>query len=168
MKAEQFRILKENFNKNGRYSDEDKAYVEFKRHERRALLEEIQQSSKSNLIWEYPYYWFKVLVFDRIGLYATEPLRVMVSMLIFYMFFSILYILFSYLGWGQIIPSMQSPEHLSIVGKSFYFGAITFFTIGYGDYYPIGIMRWISSFEGFIGVFLMSYFTVAFVRNILR
>lgn len=168
MKAEQFRILKENFNKNGRYSDEDKAYIEFKRFEQKAILEERIQANSTSAFWEYPYYWFKVLVFDKIGLYATEPLRVMFSMAVLYLLFSMLYIVLSFTGLGDIVPNMGGHEHLSVYGKAFYFGAITFFTIGYGDYYPIGIFRWISSIEGFVGVFLMSYFTVAFVRKILR
>ncbi|MGM0496551.1 MAG: ion channel [Bacteroidota bacterium] len=54
-----------------------------------------------------------------------------------------------------------------------YTTAITFFDenkkeIGYGDYYPEGIIRWLCGLEGFVGLFLMSYFTVAFVRKILR
>jgi len=168
IKAEQFRILKENFNKNGRYSDEDKAYIEFKRYEQRAILEERIQENSTSALWEYPYYWFKVLVFDKIGLYATEPLRVMFSMAVLYLIFSLLYVVLSFTGLGDIVPNVGEHENLSVYGRAFYFGAITFFTIGYGDYYPVGIFRWISSIEGFVGVFLMSYFTVAFVRKILR
>jgi hypothetical protein len=61
-----------------------------------------------------------------------------------------------------------TPDQLSVVARSFYHSAITFFTIGYGDHYPHGAARIISSIEGFMGVFLMSYFTVAFVRKVLR
>ncbi|OQY00769.1 MAG: hypothetical protein B6I20_08280 [Bacteroidetes bacterium 4572_117] len=71
----------------------------------------------------------------------------------------------------QIISSLfdaGDPRDLSLVEKGFYHSAITFLTIGYGDYYPSGIIRWLSGVEGFIGLFLMSYFTVAFVRKILR
>jgi hypothetical protein len=49
-----------------------------------------------------------------------------------------------------------------------YYSAITFFTIGYGDYFAEGYLKPFAAFEGFTGVFLMSYFTVAFVRKILR
>lgn len=54
------------------------------------------------------------------------------------------------------------------MGRSFYHSAITFFTIGYGDFVPVGAIRLFCGFEGFIRVFLMAYFTVAFVRKILR
>mgnify|MGYP005838757265 CR=1 FL=1 len=36
------------------------------------------------------------------------------------------------------------------------------------DHYPYGSIRWMSGLEGFVGLFLMSYFTVVFVRKILR
>ena len=39
---------------------------------------------------------------------------------------------------------------------------------GYGDCSPMGYFKIIAPVEGFIGVFLMSYFSVAFVRKILR
>ena len=67
---------------------------------------------------------------------------------------------------ADIIASVD--DHLSIVAKAFYHSAITFLTIGYGDHFPFGAIRWMSGIEGFVGLFLMSYFTVAFVRKILR
>ena len=39
-KAEQFRILKENFSRTGKYEDEDKAYIMFKRYEAKSWLTE--------------------------------------------------------------------------------------------------------------------------------
>ena len=45
-KAEQFRILKENFNVTGKYDDEDLAYVMFKRLESKAGLEESKVRKK--------------------------------------------------------------------------------------------------------------------------
>jgi hypothetical protein len=53
-------------------------------------------------------------------------------------------------------------------GNSLYYSGITFLTIGYGDYFAWGILKPVAVLEGFSGVFLMSYFTVAFVRKILR
>ena len=63
------------------------------------------------------------------------------------------------------------PNDLSIGAKFFeslYFSSITFFTIGYGECVPQGFFKVIAPIQGFTGVFLMSYFTVAFVRKILR
>ncbi len=167
IKAEQFRTLKENYNVTGQYTHEDRAYVEFKRLESKAQLEEALQENKASAIWMYPLYGFKLLVFDKAGLYATNPVRVMISMLVSYSFFSLLAAALTLTKNTYIISSMgESP--LGTLAKSFYYIAITFLTIGYGDYYPAGHLHWLAGIVGFVGLFLMSYFTVAFVRKVLR
>jgi hypothetical protein len=167
-KAEQFRILKTNFSSTGKYDDEDKAYVMFKRYEADADLQEAIEANKWSRFWEYPFYAFKWLVFDKIGLYATSPGRVLFSVVIFWMVFGTTYYLFQAAGLGKTMSSVQNPDNLSVFVQSFYHSAVTFFTIGYGDVYPMGLSRVISGLEGFMGVFMMSYFTVAFVRKVLR
>ncbi len=171
-KEEQFRILKENYNVTGQYSYEDEAYVEFKRTEALARLkEDLKQKAKYKKIFAYINYAFKWLVFDKMGKFATDPLRVLSTMILTYLSFTFLYFILAKTGEIHIVSSLFEPEDprvLSAVGRAFYHSAITFLTIGYGDYYPEGISRWISSVEGFVGLFLMSYFTVAFVRKILR
>ena len=166
--AEQFRILKENFNNTGQYADEDKAYVEFKRNELDADLHDAVEHKPISRIWTYPLYAFKWLIFDKVGLYATNPLRVLTSMVFSYIFFSLLYLILPLFIDTQIVSSLGDPDKLGAIAVSFYHSAITFLTIGYGDYYPSGAFRWLSGIEGFVGLFLMSYFTVAFVRKILR
>ena len=166
--AEQFRILKENFNTTGQYVDEDKAYVEFKRNELKADLKDAIKKNPLSRIWQYPSFVFQWIVFDKVGLYATNPLRVLTSMLFSYIFFSLIYLVVPYFVNTRIVSSLGDPDKLGPVAVSFYHSAITFLTIGYGDYYPSGVFRWISGLEGFVGLFLMSYFTVAFVRKILR
>ncbi len=165
-KAEQFRILKENFNGTGNYSDEDKAYVMFKRFESRSWLTEQKEKGGPAKILSYIPHGFKWLVFDAMGLYATNPARVLISMIAAYILFSIIYILMILFTNADIISS--TSDQLGVVARSFYHSAITFFTIGYGDHFPHGSARIISSIEGFMGVFLMAYFTVAFVRKVLR
>jgi len=102
------------------------------------------------------------------GLYATSPLRVLISMFVVYAIFSVLYLLMPFFHIGNIINSVGATDGLTYLQTCFYHSAITFLTIGYGDYYPTGISRGISVVEGWMGLFLMSYFTVAFVRKILR
>jgi len=166
-KAEQFRILKENYNVTGKYDDEDRAYVMFKRLEAKAALEEAKKSLKGiRLVSAYLNYGFRYLVFDAAGQYATNPVRVLVSMGVSYVFFSLIYLFEMLFTRADIIASVD--DKLSVVAKAFYHSAITFLTIGYGDHYPFGPIRWMSGVEGFVGLFLMSYFTVAFVRKILR
>ncbi|MEQ8908095.1 MAG: potassium channel family protein [Vicingaceae bacterium] len=167
-KAQQFNLLKESFHQNGKYDWEDKAYVAFKRFEMKAQLKKGNQKGGLAAVKGNFLYGSQWLIFDKAGLFATAPLRVFTSMIVVLTFFSILYILLPHIAHAEIVSSVGDPDHLSIVEKSFYHSAITFFTIGYGDYYPSGHIRWLSAVEGWAGVFLMSYFTVAFVRKILR
>lgn len=166
IKAEQFRILKENFQNQGLYNDEDRAYVEFKRCESKAELKESVSKKQWSALYRYPLYWFKLALFDKAGLYATSPVRVLITMLSFYLLFSLSYVLLISFTQADIISAVD--DQLGVGARSFYHSAITFLTIGYGDHFPFGAIRWVSSLEGFFGLFLMSYFTVAFVRKVLR
>ena len=168
-KSEQFLILKETYNATGRYSDEDKAYVWYKRFELKADLELALKKDPKNAFWAYPTSFSKWLLFDKIGLYATEPVRVLFSVGIVYTIFSLIYLVLPFVadtyidtGGGDTLVNMNE------VAKAFYYSAITFLTIGYGEFYPVGIMRVFASIEGYVGVFLMGYFSVAFVRKVLR
>jgi hypothetical protein len=168
IKGEQFRTLKQNFNATGQYNDEDKAYIMFKRYESKAELHEAIENRKISALWEYPAYGFKWLVLDKVGLYATAPGHVMISVIFVWFFFGIFFFIIQTLGLGKTTSSVGNPDHLSYLTQSFYHSAITFFTIGYGDVFPQGLSRLFSAIEGFVGLFMMSYFTVAFVRKILR
>jgi len=172
-KSEQFRILKENYRNMGLYEYEDMAYVEFKRAEAKTKLTEIKKMKSFSRTQKILLYWLEVFIFDKMGHYATNPVRVLKSMGIAYLTFSLIYLILEYVfpENALILSSLfaqDSPEVMSNIAKAFYHSAITFLTIGYGDYYPVGIIRILSSVEGFFGLFLMSYFTVAFVRKILR
>jgi len=167
-KAEQFRILKENFNSTGKYEDEDEAYVMFKRYEAKSWITEQEEKGGITKLASYVPHGFQWLVFDKIGLYATSPGRVLLSVLVFWFCFGLLYFITELSGLGRTVSAVGNPDGLSVMLQSFYHSAITFFTIGYGDVYPMGLSRILSGIEGFMGVFMMSYFTVAFVRKVLR
>ena len=168
-KAEQFRILKENFNNAGQYDDEDKAYIQFKRYEARAILQVSIKENKLSAFWQYPAYGFKMLVFDKMGLYATSPVRVIFSNIIMIFIFSILFTIIPYFTDNSITSFSENSSFFENFGNAAYFASISYFTVGYGDVLPEGIfLRLLAGIAGFIGVFMMSYFTVAFVRKILR
>ncbi|MCB0479559.1 MAG: potassium channel family protein, partial [Crocinitomicaceae bacterium] len=166
-KAEQFVTIKENFSMGGRYEEEDLAYLQFKRYEYRGEMQHIYQGGAKEY-WRLPGMAFKWLVFDKMGKYATSPLRVLLSMILVYVLFSLAFFVLPYLHLGGIANSVDHLDHLNNLQVSFYHSAITFLTIGYGDYYPLEYGRGLSIIEGWAGLFLMSYFTVAFVRKILR
>ncbi len=113
------------------------AYVEFKRNESKAELSDSIHKSKWNGLYQYPLYWFKLLLFDRAGLYATSPVRVLITMLISFALFSIVYLLLIAFTSADIISTVD--DQLGIGARAFYHSAITFLTIGYGDHYPYRI-----------------------------
>jgi hypothetical protein len=166
-KSEQFRILKENFRGTGKYEDEDEAYIMFKRYEAKSWLTEQKEKGGISKVVSYVPHSFQWLVFDKIGLYATSPGRVLSSVVLFWIFFGAVYFLIDLSELGKTVSSVNNPDHLSAFVQSFYHSAILI-TIGFGDIYPMGLSRVVSCLEGFLGVFMMSYFLVAFVRKVLR
>jgi len=126
IKAEQFRILKENFQSQGLYNDEDRAYVEFKRCESKAELKQALSEKPWSALYRYPLYWFKLVLFDKAGLYATSPVRVLVTMLTIYVLFSFIYVLLIQFTNADIIASVE--DQLGVGARSFYHSAITFLT----------------------------------------
>ncbi|WP_176461621.1 potassium channel family protein [Anaeromicrobium sediminis] len=156
-KADQFLILKENFNNLGQYDDEDEAYVEFKRCERRSRYTTFTR--KLN-----PLYWVEVMLFDWVGAYGTKPYNVLCTMLLTIIGFAT-----SYLYIPTMCINFDNSKITNEIVKAIYYSGITFLTIGYGDISPQNeITAMTSVIEGFLGIFLMSYFTVSFVRKLLR
>jgi potassium channel LctB len=56
--------------------------------------------------------------------------------------------------------SELSGNFFSKLGSAFYFSAMTLFSVGYGDMFPIGIGRWIATIQSFIGYTLPAAFVV--------
>ena len=168
-KAEQFRMMKEEFNASGEYDDEDKAYVEFKRYELEGKLDKLTEKNHPKL-WQFKInYFFQKLIFDKMGLYATDPLRVLRSMFVVFSIYSLIYTIVPYFSDASVANcAPEGANFIEVLGNNLYFSAITFLTVGYGDCLPTGIFKILAPLEGWMGVFLMSYFTVAFVRKILR
>ena len=69
---------------------------------------------------------FQWLVFDKIGLYATSPGRVLLSVVVFWIFFGMIYFTLAVSGLGQTMSSVNNPDNLSVLMLSFYHSAVTF------------------------------------------
>lgn len=170
-KANQFRLLKENFHEIGQYDDEDMAYVEYRRCQSLSQLRgEDLSERKSRLLRLLPRYLIfpiKWLIFDAIGNYATKPIRIFGSILLNIILFGIVYMLpFVELGGTK---HFYDNILLNNYVNGLYHSIQSTLTIGYGDINPNNLITLvISGVESFFGVFLMSYFTAAFVRKLLR
>jgi len=93
--------------------------------------------------------------------YGERPLRTIVT--------AVAVILLCALGYqlsGQIMA--HGVERPVDFGESLYFSIITFATVGYGDYLPLGGARVIAVVEGLFGISLVPLFLVALTRRYLR
>jgi len=52
--------------------------------------------------------------------------------------------------------------------SSLYYSVVTFTTLGYGDFTPVGISRAVAAFEAFTGSFTIALFVVVFVKKMTR
>lgn len=178
-KASQFRLLKENFRTIGQYDDEDLAYVEFKRCQREGYyLQKVTLLNGPDVPWivkviGHFYAWLQEmlswLVFDSVGRYGTSPRSVFVAMVYTIVIFSLVY-LSPAVELASTSMFAGSADHFTNkVMQGIYQSIQTFLTIGYGQVNPGNFTALIvSGVEGFIGVFLMAYFTVSVVRKLLR
>lgn len=151
-KSKQYAMLKENYHILGDYDAEDKAFVKY-------MITNIKSRYKNNFILKLVYN-----IFYLIGGFGTKPLRILNVSIFSIVFFGFIY---SYL----FCDIVSLKEILSNFSFGIYFSSITFFTIGYGLIKEINESLYFTiviTIEGFWGMFLMSYFTVALVRKTLR
>lgn len=142
------RVLKENFHNQGQYDWEDEAYVEFKKLYTKGLKNYPVRKGLLNLL-------------SKVGKFGTDYISIAVTMLIVVVAWGLLYTL----PCASIYPEGVMGHWWS----PFYYSVITFFTVGYGDLSAQNLYTAICcAIESFLGVFLMSYFSVAVVRKILR
>lgn len=76
--------------------------------------------------------------------------------------FALLYLLFELEDISVILHHglQLSGDFLLKLETSFYFSAMTMFSVGYGELIPIGIGRWIATTQAFVGYTLPAAFVV--------
>jgi len=80
--------------------------------------------------------------------------------------FTLLYCIFPGILYKSV--SEYSVSHIPNIGECISYSIATFLTIGFGNITPLTSLAVIlSGLEGFSGVFLTAYFTVAFARKVL-
>ncbi len=151
-KANQLKMLKENFHHLGEYDSEDEAFAEYMNYRRKT----------KDFLLRFPSW-----VLSAISGYGTKPFRLFITMILVMFFFG-----FIFSGQIPFVEMMGREEFGQVflgIPRGLYFSMITFMTIGYGDISPANeLTAFLAGLEGFAGLFLMSYFTVAVVRKTLR
>ena len=142
---EQLLMLQENFRQTGEYENEDISHFYYQK---------MKTKQEHNIFTKVGRY-----ILNVISGYGTKPFRMMITILIMILFFGVLYYTvpcFSYYGASTL------PEHI-------YTSGITFFTVGYGDLYPLNLAtKVVSLVEAFLGVTATSYFLVVLSRKVIR
>ena len=109
----------------------------------------------------HPHYWLNFIFGDLLCKYGTSFVRVIMA--------AILVVV----GCASAYTVNNSLiYHNSVVDASFadalYYSTVTFTTLGYGDFHPIGEMRYLAAVESFVGAALLSLFTVIVARQLIR
>jgi len=103
--------------------------------------------------------------------YGEDPLRIVGISMLMILFCAILYTFTGLNYQGDFIaysPEQTSAENVNFFLSSLYYSVVTFTTLGYGDFTPIGISRAIAAIEAFTGSFTIALFVVVFVKKMTR
>lgn len=170
--------VKQICNKMAKYEDEDKFHYWYKVFDR----EDRYRDQNGKLKERIKYWLWEKLFLDKFTKYFTDPVRVFRATAMVFVIFGSLYCLpficsikgpNGKLLWENLRFSLQRWDNVWLffehVGKSFYFSAITFATVGYGDYQPVNFWAmFFSSIEGVLGVFLMATLVITLTKKFLR
>lgn len=103
--------------------------------------------------------------------YGEAPLRIVGFSICLIFFCAILYCFtgLHYHGdFYQFDPTLSFKRNLTWFFSCVYYSVVTFTTLGYGDFTPVGISRAIAAFEAFTGSFTIALFVVVFVKKMTR
>ncbi len=113
--------------------------------------------------------WSKLV--DLLCGYGEIPYRIIFSSIIYIVFNAILFGILGLKYEGQIYrfnTEASFYENLVLFGNATYFSVVTFTTVGYGDFTPLGMARVFAATEAFNGAFMIALFILAFVKRMTR
>ncbi|WP_220770398.1 ion channel [Shewanella sp. MBTL60-007] len=124
--------------------------------------------------YQMPRYCLKRIISKGIDLfcgYGEAPLRVVGFSLILILICAVLYF-FAGLQYGGQLQGFSLNQDLAtnimLFLNCIYYSVVTFTTLGYGDFTPVGFSRAIAAFEAFTGSFTIALFVVVFVKKMTR
>ncbi|MBU7028632.1 MAG: pentapeptide repeat-containing protein [Theionarchaea archaeon] len=123
--------------------------------------------------------YFGSLLLDLLCGYGEKPGRIIYSALTVIIISAILYYgvgIEAYVIEGssfQVVKISYSSqftvhENLENLVTCSYFSVVTFTTLGYGDFHPVGASRTIAMVEAFMGVFMLALFVLTMGRKMMR
>jgi hypothetical protein len=146
--ADQYNMLRDNFRALPSKDEEEyRCHYKYKDLTRRA--------TQKHYLWQF---WDWAVMKWCLG-YGIYTKRIFFTALGVILGFGILY---HFAGGDRLIRNFDTEFN------PLYFSAITFTTIGYGDYAPLGWLRFLAGLEGLLGMILVAVFTVSFARKLIR
>ena len=102
--------------------------------------------------------------------YGYRPLNTILSSLLIWFFFALIYFYLTYYhGSGISLPEGVDLSSWEIFAYSLYYSAVTFTTTGYGDITPeSGLIKLLSGVEAALGIVLLSTFIFALTERFGR
>ncbi|MGY5450022.1 ion channel [Agarivorans sp. MS3-6] len=108
---------------------------------------------------------------DLVCGYGELPTRVVLTSLIIILSCAIVYF-FTGIHFNGNIVALDLNQSVSHNFVSFfeclYYSVVTFTTLGYGDFTPVGYSRAFAAIEAFSGSFIIALFVVVFVKKMTR
>jgi len=103
--------------------------------------------------------------------YGEAPLRIITLSMAIILLCAIFYT-FTGLNYHDTVQAASSDlsikENFGLFFSALYYSVVTFTTLGYGDFTPVGISRAIAAIEAFTGSFTIALFVVVFVKKMTR
>ena len=109
--------------------------------------------------------------FDLLCGYGEKPSRIIVASWTFILFNSIVFFLADFQTGGiEYVLQLNVPvlDNLVAFGLSLYFSVVTYTTLGYGDFSPVGWSRPFAALEAYNGIILNTLFMLTFFRKMTR
>ncbi len=103
--------------------------------------------------------------------YGEAPLRVINFSVVLILLCALMYFFTGLKFDGDTHVFSLDNDFMTNIGLFFnciYYSVVTFTTLGYGDFTPIGLSRAIAAVEAFTGSFTIALFVVVFVKKMTR
>ena len=156
----------------------EEVYRDLRKHSEQeglfALSGELIQRELTVRRKQMPRYSFRRLgskIIDLFCGYGEAPLRIVGISLMFIFLCALLYTYTGLSYQGQVLrysATAAFTENFSLFLSCLYYSIVTFTTLGYGDFTPVGISRAIAAIEAFTGSFTIALFVVVFVKKMTR
>ena len=103
--------------------------------------------------------------------YGEAPLRIIGLSIAIIVFCALIYTFTGLNYQGEILSynsELSFRDNFYLFLSCLYYSVVTFTTLGYGDFTPVGLSRAIAAIEAFTGSFTIALFVVVFVKKMTR